>query len=272
MALLLRAGFTLEVMSAACQQPPVTLEMLRSGKMRTGANNVDDTPESIAHLISADAEYEGALRILLNSVDGGVERLTRQPSEPGAGREVRWYHLWRQTPKYCPPERDDWSVPGELSPEAALAYFEKHEGFTDGLEICDDGLAAEFVLKKHELIRTPRGNSVGLRAGPLIDEYPVKRRQSGIARQATDATTTHPFRTIVLNPAAPGSGRGLHELRSLGSAIDYISHYVSNKRRAELHWLVAIAALNNARAAGVGFSHARAALVEALASEGWLAR
>jgi hypothetical protein len=131
------------------------LEMLRSGK---------------------DADYSAALNIL-RSVDDGLEALTRQPQANEAAREVHWYHLWRQPPKYTPSEKDDWSVPGEISPEAALLYFEEHEGFSGGLLFCDDfDLAAEFILEKRELLRTPRGNSLALRAGKSLKKFHVKRR------------------------------------------------------------------------------------------------
>jgi hypothetical protein len=122
------------------------------------------------------AEYEAVLSIL-RSVDDGLETLTRQPQAYEAAREVHWYHLWRQPPKYTPPETDDWSVPGEISPEAALLYFEKHEGFSRGLALCDPfDHAAEFILEKRELLRTPRGNSLGLRAGKTLKKFHVKRR------------------------------------------------------------------------------------------------
>jgi transcriptional regulator with XRE-family HTH domain len=131
------------------------LEMLRSGN---------------------DADYAAVLNIL-RSVDDGLETLTRQPPANEAAREAHWYHLRRQPPKYTPPEKDDWSVPGELSPEAALIYFENHEGFNGGLLLCDDfDLAAEFILEKRELLRTPRGNSLGLRAGKSLKKFHVKRR------------------------------------------------------------------------------------------------
>jgi hypothetical protein len=131
------------------------LEMLRSGE---------------------DAECAAALNIL-RSVDDGLETLTRQPQANEAAREVHWYHLWRQPPRHTPPEKDEWYVPGEISPEAALIYFEMHEGLSDGLLFCDDfDLAAEFILEKRELLRTPRGNSSGLRAGKSLMKFHVKRR------------------------------------------------------------------------------------------------
>ena len=41
--------------------------------------------------------------------------------------------------------KNDWSAPGELSPEAALFCFVKHERVGDGLEICDDDdLSVDF--------------------------------------------------------------------------------------------------------------------------------
>jgi hypothetical protein len=90
---------------------------------------------------------------------------------------VHWYHLKRLNPLYEPPQKDEWSIPGELSCEAALAYFEKHEGFADGLEICDE-LDAEFVLEKRLLLRTqsPSGASQWLRAGNVVDSFPVRRK------------------------------------------------------------------------------------------------
>ena len=123
-----------------------------------------------------DAEDEAALNSL-RSVDDALETLTRQPQADEAAREVHWYHLWRQPPRHAPPEKDDWYIPGEVSPEAALVYFEMHEGFSGGLSFCDDfDLAAEFILEKRELLRTPRGNSSGLRAGRSLKKFHVKRR------------------------------------------------------------------------------------------------
>ena len=255
------------------------LDMLRTGKMRSGKSEggvmVDDTPETVAHLEAADAEYQAALNIL-KSVDGslgtGLETLTLQPSSSAVGREVHWYHLWRKTPKYSPPEKDDWSLPSELSTDAALDYFEKHEGFSGGLSLCDDpaDLSAEFTLEKREVIRTPRGNSMSLRAGQLVDSFSVKRGPRRIRRapQMGDATDGQPFKTIRLNRLAPGSQGGSLQLNSLQSAIAYVNANVPNKQRSEFWWLVAIAALNNAATSGQ-FGHARAALAEALRTEGW---
>jgi hypothetical protein len=161
------------------------LEMYSSGKWRSGSDDgrkmVDDTAASIQQLERADEEYRAALEILKTSDDNygsAFETLTRQPVGDAPAREVHWYHLWRQTPLHSPPTKDDWSLPGEVSPEAALAYFEKHEGFSGGLVLCSNpgDLAAEFLLEQRELLRTPRGNSVRLRAGVVRKTFAVKRR------------------------------------------------------------------------------------------------
>jgi hypothetical protein len=155
------------------------LEMLRSGKMRTSSSQgnkmVDDTEDTIARLSEAKVSYEDALEIL-KSVDGELEILTRQPPVGETAGKVHWYHLKRQTPKYEPSQKDDWSIPGELSCEAALAYFEKHEGFGGGLEICEDSdLSAEFILEKREVLRSQQGASQRLSAGRLVDSFSVRR-------------------------------------------------------------------------------------------------
>jgi hypothetical protein len=252
------------------------LDMLRSGKMRTGATNgqnmVDDTADTIKQLEAADADYEGALKTLMQAEEKlgtDLETLTRQPITNEAAREVHWYHLWRKSPKHEVGLKDDWSIPGEVSPAAALAYFEKHEGFTDGLSLCDDpeDLSADFVLEKREVLRTPRGNSVGLRAGRLIDSLPV--RSGRLARHASSADTL-PFKTIRLNRIAPGSNGGFRQLSSLQAAVAYVNDHVPNDKRSELWWLVAINALNFSARTGERFDFARAALAEALRTEGWM--
>jgi transcriptional regulator with XRE-family HTH domain len=139
------------------------LEMMRSGKMRTG--RVDQT--------AADIER---LTVQRKSLVEALEILTRQPADDGSNR-VHWYTLKRSTPLLEPSQQDEWTVPGELSPEAALAYFAKHENFSEGLEIADeDGPLTEFVLEKREVLRRQIGASQRLSAGKLIDTYLVKRR------------------------------------------------------------------------------------------------
>jgi transcriptional regulator with XRE-family HTH domain len=145
------------------------LEMMRSGKMRTGettlAGRVDQTAADIERLTDHRKSLVEALEIL-----------TRQPANDGSNR-VHWYTLKRSTPLLEVSQRDEWTVPGELSPEAALAYFVKHEDFSDGLEIADEGgPLTEFILEKREVLRRQVGASQRLSAGKLIDTYFVKRR------------------------------------------------------------------------------------------------
>jgi hypothetical protein len=147
--------------------------------MHTGKNEgsgmVDDSAETIARLSSAKEDYEGALK----SLTGELEILTRQPVVgSSSANHVHWYQLERLTPKFEPPQKDQWSVPGELSCQAALAYFEKYEGFSDGLEICDDDdLAAEFILHKRELFRSQHGASQRLSPGQPIKSFIIRRRR-----------------------------------------------------------------------------------------------
>jgi hypothetical protein len=104
-----------------------------------------------------------------------MEILTRQPASDGSNR-VHWYTLKRSTPLFEPLQKDEWTMPGELSPEAALAYFAKHDGFSEGLNICeDDEPLTEFVLEKREVLRRQVGASQRLTAGNLIDTYLVRR-------------------------------------------------------------------------------------------------
>jgi transcriptional regulator with XRE-family HTH domain len=151
------------------------LEMLRSGKMRMGRSEgsamVDDTKETIARLSEARASYESALETLTV--------LTRQPAVGEVSDRVHWYDLKRLNPLFNPPQKDEWSVPGELSAEAALAYFQKHEGFAEGLELCGD-LDAEFILQWRQLLRTPSPSRAShrLRAGDIVGEAYVRRKGS----------------------------------------------------------------------------------------------
>lgn len=145
------------------------LEMLRSGKMKTGSNRgkeiVDDTADAIDRLLEADKSYDQALEII-----------TRQPQVGVPSTLVHWYTLQRMTPLFDPSQHDDWSIPGERSPEAALAYFQKQDGISGQLEICCDGdLRAEFLLEKREVLRSQSGASQRLSAGKLVETYHVRR-------------------------------------------------------------------------------------------------
>jgi hypothetical protein len=144
------------------------LELFRTGKMRSGSTTregrVDQTAADVARLTASRQNLIEALEIL-----------TRQPASDSSSR-VHWYTLKRSTPLFDPMQKDEWTIPGELSPEAALAYFAKHEGFSGGLEICDDGPLTEFLLEKREVLRRQVGASHRLSAGKLIDTIPVRQQ------------------------------------------------------------------------------------------------
>ena len=146
------------------------IEALKSGELQTGgaeiAGGFDDTKATIDRFSEAKKSYEDA-----------YELLTRQPPPGVPAREVHWYHLRRMTPQFDPTGKDDWSLPGELSPAAALAYFEKHEGFRGGLELCDDDdFSADFTLEQRLLVRRQYGASQRLSPGELVKTFFVRRR------------------------------------------------------------------------------------------------
>jgi len=146
------------------------LEMLRSGKMRSGKSErgrmVDDSAANIDRLVEQKKNLQEAMLLLMR----------QPPVDGGASTQVHWYQLKRQTPKFDSSHRDSWSMPGELSPEAALFYFVKHEHVSAGLEICaEDDLSAEFVLEKRELLRSQHGASQRLSPGRLIEIFSVRR-------------------------------------------------------------------------------------------------
>jgi len=147
------------------------LEMLKSGEMRTGSMSwgslrEDNTEADIVRLSEAKRSLEQALAIL-----------TRQPpTDGGPSNQVHWYTLKRMTPQYKPDEKDDWSLPGETSPEAAIAYFVKDARFPHSLQLCSsDDLSAEFLLEKRNVIRTQSGASQRLQPGELVETLFVKR-------------------------------------------------------------------------------------------------
>jgi transcriptional regulator with XRE-family HTH domain len=159
------------IMGNLAQQEMITrqLEMLRSGMFKIGsqttADRFDESPEEVTRLEMQRAELKGALTLLL-----------RQPeTNAGASDQVHWYQLSRRTPKHQPPESDDWSLPGELSPEAALFYFSKHERVAPALELCSDDEPSEFALYQRELHRIAHGVSVRLSPGKTIRSFSVRR-------------------------------------------------------------------------------------------------
>jgi transcriptional regulator with XRE-family HTH domain len=146
------------------------LELLRTGQMRSGTNGIDDTKATIDRTAEAKKSYEEAFEILVRRAVPGE-----------AARQVHWYHLRRMTPKFDPREKDDWSLPGELSPEAALAYFERHEGFNGGLEFCEDGdFSADFTLEQREAIRRQYGASQRITPGELVRTFFVRNKRGAL--------------------------------------------------------------------------------------------
>lgn len=80
---------------------------------------------------------------------------------------VHFYFLKRATPKFTPGEKDEWSIPGALSPDEALRHFEKDLGF--GLRrIDDDDLVGEFVLEQRERIVRPISASTSIQPGAVL--------------------------------------------------------------------------------------------------------
>jgi transcriptional regulator with XRE-family HTH domain len=149
------------------------IEDFTSGKMRIGTTTitgeVDDTKETIIRLTEAKKSYQAAF-----------EQLTRRPPPDDSGSQVHWYHLRRMTPKFNPKERDDWPLPSELSPQAALHYFERHEGL-GRLELCEkDDLSADFILEKKNLIRRQHGASQRLSAGDLVETFFVRHKSGSL--------------------------------------------------------------------------------------------
>jgi hypothetical protein len=141
------------------------LEMLRAGELRTMSGSEDTTGQSIARVTDA-----------IVSLDKALATLTRQPP-PGASNtsQVHWYTLRRLTPKHRAGQRDEWSLPGETSPERALAYFQRDAGFSRRLEICEStDPSAEFQLEQHRVLRMPFGASQRLRAGEWIKTFRVR--------------------------------------------------------------------------------------------------
>ena len=125
-----------------------------------------------------------------------IRRISTPPNS--AAKEVHWYHLRCLTPHFEAGTKDDWSLPGELSPQAALAYFEKHEGFGGGLELCRDGdLSADFMLEQRTLLRRQHGASQRLTAGDLVRTFFVRHRNhspNGRADQCHRCTIQSPMK------------------------------------------------------------------------------
>jgi hypothetical protein len=146
------------------------LEMLQSGRMHSSTktfNGLEDTTAAnIVRLSEAKRTLEQAFTIL-----------TRQPlSDNASSQQVHWYTLKRLNPTFDPDQKDVWTLPGETSPEAALAYFVKDARFPHRLQLCDgDDALAEFLLEKRNVLRTLSGASQRLRPGDQIEALYAKR-------------------------------------------------------------------------------------------------
>ena len=144
------------------------LERLQSGEMWSGSMSWGSRPEAadMARLSEAKRSLEQALAIL-----------TRQPpSDGGPSNQVHWYTLKRMTPKSKSDQKDDWTLPSETNPEAALAYFVKDARFPHRLKLCSgNDLSVEFQLEKRNVIRMQSGAFQRLRPGDLVETLFVKR-------------------------------------------------------------------------------------------------
>jgi hypothetical protein len=99
---------------------------------------------------------------------------------------VYFYSLKRATPKFTSGEKDEWSIPGALSPDEALRHFEKDLGFSLK-RIDDDGLVGEFVLEQRERIVQPMGASTSIRPGVVLATSWIERGQSTTRTEQVDS-------------------------------------------------------------------------------------
>jgi hypothetical protein len=90
--------------------------------------------------------------------------------------QVHWYNLRRLSYEHKPGQKDEWSLPSEISPERALAYFERDSGLGPYLAICGDAdRSAEFLLEERQVVRTQFGASQRMRPGDLVRTLAVRR-------------------------------------------------------------------------------------------------
>jgi len=76
-----------------------------------------------------------------------------------------------------------------------------------------------------------------------------------------------PFEPIKLKASAGGPPY----LRSIQAARNFVTVHVDSEKCKELHWIAAISALDTVINGNGSFAHARLAMHNALATEGWLA-
>jgi hypothetical protein len=86
--------------------------------------------------------------------------------------EVYCYTLRRAIPKFKPPDKDDWNIPGALSAAEALKYFEQDTGFRLR-QIENDHEHGEFVLEQRERLPSPHG--AGVQPGAVVQTLWIAR-------------------------------------------------------------------------------------------------
>jgi transcriptional regulator with XRE-family HTH domain len=144
-----------------------SLEMLESGESQLPSWGPTYNPETAGHIERSKAAITG--------LEQALATLTRQaPAEQNPVNNVHWFELRRLTPKFDPNGKDSWSLPGETSVAAALAYFKKAAKFSHELTVCENDLAAEFALDEFHSFRIQVGASWRVRRGDFIETHFVK--------------------------------------------------------------------------------------------------
>jgi hypothetical protein len=88
---------------------------------------------------------------------------------------VHYYILARMSPLSEAGQKNEWSMPGERSPEAALMYFSRAAGLGE-LQLCgDDDISAEFILEQREVLRSYSGATMVSQPGGLVGRFYVRR-------------------------------------------------------------------------------------------------
>jgi hypothetical protein len=124
--------------------------------------------------VEIEAAYDGVIRRLDPMTPAQHIRELSDLSFARGPIEIR-IEFGDVDPVIRPITEDEWTIPGELTSEAALAYFAKNERFSGGLEICDDdGRLTGFTLDIREVLRRQVGASQRLSAGKLIESYAVR--------------------------------------------------------------------------------------------------
>ena len=116
------------------------------------ANDISDT--EIARVMVVKTLTEIALA-----------NLTKQPvPDTDEPPQAHWYSLRRAEGGDA-----EWTNPAELTPEAALARFERYDGVGDGLTLCEGStMPMEFILEKRKLLPSNK-------PGRIVESYAVSR-------------------------------------------------------------------------------------------------